>query len=48
MAGGDVRFGGIYDLVTIGQEYESDHVIVRFAIVQRKRMIAWEVLNPEF
>ena len=38
MAGGDKRFGGIYDLVTIGREYESDHVITRFANVQRKRM----------
>ncbi len=38
MAGGDIRFGGIYDLVTIGREYESDHVIARFAVVQRKRM----------
>ncbi len=41
LAGGDVRFGGIYDLVTIGREYESDHVMVRFAVVQRKRMLAW-------
>lgn len=38
MAGGDKRFGGIYDLVTIGREYESDHVIARFAVAQRKRM----------
>lgn len=38
MAGGDARFGGIYDLVTIGREYESDHVIARFTVVQRKRM----------
>ena len=39
MAGGDVRFGGLFDLVTIGREYESDHVTVRFAVVQRKRML---------
>ncbi|MGD9161638.1 MAG: hypothetical protein PVG39_24725 [Desulfobacteraceae bacterium] len=39
MAGGDTRFGGIFDLVTIGREYESDHVIARFAVVQRKRML---------
>ena len=39
LAGGDTRFGGIYDLVTIGREYESDHVIARFAVVQRKRML---------
>ena len=41
MAGGDMRFGGVYDLVTIGREYESDGVIVRFAVVQRERMKAW-------
>ena len=41
MAGGDVRFGGVYDLVTIGREYISDHVMARFAVVQRKRMEAW-------
>lgn len=39
MAGGDTRFGGIYDLVTIGREYESDHVIARFSVIQRKRML---------
>ena len=39
LAGGDTRFGGIFDLVTIGREYESDHVIARFAIAQRKRMM---------
>jgi hypothetical protein len=38
LAGGDVRFGGIYDMVGIGRNYESDNVIVRFAVVQRKRM----------
>jgi hypothetical protein len=39
IAGGDTRFGGIYDIVTIGRGYESDHVIARFAVVQRKRML---------
>lgn len=41
LAGGDVRFGGIYDFVSIGREYESDRVIVRFAVVQRTRMTAF-------
>jgi hypothetical protein len=41
LAGGDVQFGGVYDLVTIGREYESDRVIARFAVIQRKRMEAW-------
>ena len=39
LAGGDCRFGGLLDLVTIGREYESDHVIARFAVIQRKGMI---------
>ncbi|MFC1862599.1 hypothetical protein ACFL1Z_01420, partial [Thermodesulfobacteriota bacterium] len=38
LAGGDVRFGGIYDLVSIGREYTSDHLVARFAVIQRKRM----------
>lgn len=38
LAGGDIRFGGRFDLVNIGREYESDRVIARFAVVQRKRM----------
>jgi hypothetical protein len=41
LAGGDVRFGGVYDLVSIGQNYESERIIVRFAVIQRKRMPAW-------
>jgi hypothetical protein len=41
LAGGDVRFGGVYDLVSIGREYVSDHVMARFAVVQRKRTEAW-------
>jgi hypothetical protein len=41
LAGGDVRFGGVYDLVSIGREYVSDHVITRFAVIQRKRMSNW-------
>ena len=41
LAGGDVRFGGIYDFVSIGREYESERVIARFAAVQRKRMTAF-------
>lgn len=41
LAGGDVRFGGVFDMVGIGINYESDRVFARFAVVQRKRMIAW-------
>ncbi len=38
LAGGDVRFGGLYDLVGIGREYETDQIIARFAVVHRRRM----------
>ena len=39
LAGGDSRFGGIYDLVNIKRDYESERVVARFAVVQRKRML---------
>ena len=38
LAGGDVRFGGIYDIVGISRNYEADRIIARFAVVQRRRM----------
>jgi len=41
LAGGDVRFGGLYDLLGLSRDYDSDHLIVRFAIVRRERMVAW-------
>ena len=39
LAGGDKRFGGIYDLVSVGREYESDRMIARFAVIMRERML---------
>jgi hypothetical protein len=41
LVGGDVRFGGLYDLLGISRDYDSDHVIARFAVVHRERMVAW-------
>jgi hypothetical protein len=41
LAGGDVRFGGIFDLVGLGMDYDSDRLMARFAVVQRRRMAAW-------
>lgn len=41
LAGGDVRFGGIYDLVGLGLDYDSDRLMARFAVVLRRRMAAW-------
>jgi len=40
LAGGDVRFGGLFDLVGISRDYDSDRIIARFAVVQRRRMEA--------
>jgi hypothetical protein len=41
LAGGDVRFGGLYHLLGIGRDYDTEKVIVRFAVVRRERMAAW-------
>ena len=41
LAGGDARFGGLYDLLGIGRDYDSDRVVARFAVVCRERMVAW-------
>lgn len=38
LAGGDVRFGGLFDLVGISRDYDSDKIIARFAVVQRRRL----------
>jgi hypothetical protein len=41
LAGGDVRYGGLYELLGVGREYDSDRLLARFAVVQRGRMAAW-------
>jgi hypothetical protein len=41
LAGGDARFGGLYDLLGISRDYDSDRVMARFAVVRRERMVAW-------
>jgi hypothetical protein len=41
LVGGDVRFGGLHDFVTVGAEYDSDRLYARFAVVQRKRFAIW-------
>jgi len=41
LAGGDVRYGGLYDLLGVGRDYDSDRLIARFAVVHRERMVAW-------
>jgi hypothetical protein len=41
LAGGDVRFGGLYDLLSVSRDYDSDRLMARFAVVRRERMEAW-------
>ena len=41
LAGGDTRYGGVFDLVGIGTDYDSDRLLARFAIVDRRRLRAW-------
>jgi hypothetical protein len=41
LAGGDVRYGGLYDLLGVGRDDDSDRLVARFAVVQRERMVAW-------
>jgi hypothetical protein len=38
LVGGDVRYGGCYDLVSIARDDEREKVITRFAVVRRERM----------
>jgi hypothetical protein len=41
LVGGDVRFGGVHDLVAVGSDYDSDRLLARFAVVQRRRFATW-------
>jgi len=41
LVGGDVRYGGLYDLVGVSRDYDSDRLVARFAVVRRERMVAW-------
>ena len=41
LVGGDKRFGGTSDVVSLNMSYSKDSMIARFAVVQRKRMASW-------
>ena len=41
LAGGDARFGGVYDLLGVSRDDDSDNLVARFAVVHRGRMVAW-------
>jgi hypothetical protein len=38
LVGGDVRFGGLYDVCSIARDDEREGVVARFAVVRRERM----------
>lgn len=40
LAGGDVRYGGLNDLVSLGLTDQRDGVVVRFAVIRRARHVA--------
>jgi len=42
LAGGDRRFGGTHDVVSFSNSYASGKIFMRFAVVQRKRMMDWQ------
>jgi hypothetical protein len=41
LAGGDLRFGGVYDAVGLGRDNDLDNLVARFAVVQRRRLSGW-------
>jgi hypothetical protein len=41
LAGGDVRYGGLYDILGVGRDDDSESLLARFAVVHRERMVAW-------
>lgn len=46
LAGGDTRFGGVFDLVGLGRENDLENLTLRFAVVQRRRLSAWPQHAP--
>lgn len=42
LVGGDATYGGAEDLCSVAREYETDHLLARFAIVRRDRFAARE------
>ncbi len=42
LVGGDVRFGGPYDLCSVTRDYDPERLIVRFAVLRRQRFLVRE------
>ena len=41
LAGGDARFGGTHDVISVGLNYANPRILARFAVMQRRRMMDW-------
>ena len=41
LGGGDVRFGGAHDIIGFHPSYDNEKLLVRLAVVQRRRMMTW-------
>src|SRR5262249_23267934 len=41
LAGGHAKFGGLYNLMGLSRDYDSDRVMTRFAVARRDRMVVW-------
>jgi hypothetical protein len=41
LAGGQEQYGGLFNLLGISRDYDSERVMARFAVVRRERMSAW-------
>jgi hypothetical protein len=41
LAGGDVRFDGLYDVLGLSRDYDAESLMARFEVVRRERMEAW-------
>ena len=41
LAGGEAQYGGLFNLLGLSRDYDSDRLMARFAVVRRERMTVW-------
>jgi hypothetical protein len=41
LAGGEAQYGGLFNLLGLSRDYDSDRLLARFAVVRRERMQVW-------
>ena len=41
LAGGEAQYGGLFNLLGLSRDYDSDRLMARFAVVRRERMEVW-------